>query len=81
MPLYELRDGNLSPIPRPGPGLPFTSTRSRRWYGATWAFVGDLPFSLTRKAKVAGGGIPGVVALDEYGRIGISSTWVVLRKP
>lgn len=70
MALYELHDGALSAIPRvrPGPELYEREIEDLVWDDLE-AFTGTPLFPVARQARIAGSGIPDVIALDEDGAV------------
>lgn len=70
MPLYELDGDTLRPFRqlRPGPDL-YEEEIERLAWGDLEAFTGDSLFPLARQARIPGGGIPDILALDEGGRV------------
>jgi hypothetical protein len=70
VPLYELKDGSLSGFKRlaPGPDLYEHEIETLVWADLE-AFTGEQLFPVARQAKIAGGGIPDILALDESGRV------------
>lgn len=70
MPLFEIRDGSLAPFAqrRPGPDLYEQEVEDLVWADLE-AFTGESMFPIARQARLPGGGIPDVLALDESGRV------------
>ncbi|MGI8939586.1 MAG: hypothetical protein ACR2JF_15505 [Iamia sp.] len=70
MPLYELTEGNLRPFSRlrPGPELYEQEIEGLVWDDLE-AFTGESLFPVARQARIASGGIPDILALDESGRV------------
>ena len=70
MPLYEYRDGGLVAVPRlnPGPDLYESEIEQLAWDDLE-AFTGETLFLVARQARIFGGGIPDILALDEAGRV------------
>lgn len=70
MPLYELDGSNLKPFSRlrPGPDLYEQEIEALVWADLE-AFTGESLFPIARQPRIAGGGIPDIVALDESGRV------------
>lgn len=70
MPLYELHDDTLTPFTRlrPGAELYEQEIEALVW-GDLEAFTGESLFPVARQARIPGGGIPDVLALDESGRV------------
>lgn len=70
MPLYELQHGALSPFTRlrPGPDLYEQEIEALVWADLE-AFTGESLFPVARQARIAGGGVPDILALDESGRV------------
>lgn len=70
MPLYEYRDGGLTAVPRlnPGPELYEREIEHLVWDDLE-AFTGETLFPVARQARILGGGIPDILALDEAGRV------------
>jgi hypothetical protein len=70
MPLYELRDGVLAPFARlrPGPELYEQEIETLVWADLE-AFTGEPLFPVARQARIVGGGVPDILALDESGRV------------
>lgn len=70
MPLYELRDGSLSAYRRlrPGPDLYEQEIEDLVWDDLE-AFTGTPLFPVARQARIAGSGVPDIVALDEDGSV------------
>jgi hypothetical protein len=70
MPLYELKDGSLSPFSRlrPGPELYEQEIEQLVWDDLE-AFTGESLFPVARQARITAGGIPDILALDEAGRV------------
>ncbi len=72
MALFELTDSGLTPFAllRPGPALYEQEIESLVWADLE-AFTGESLFPVARQPRIAGGGIPDILALDESG-------WVVV---
>ncbi len=70
MPLYELADGSLKPFNRlrPGPDLYEQEIEALIWSDLE-AFTGESLFPVARQARISGGGVPDILALDEMGRV------------
>jgi len=70
MPLFELRDGHLRALRRlhPGPDLYEAEIEQLVWDDLE-AFLGEPLFPVARQARLPGGGIPDVLALDGTGRV------------
>jgi hypothetical protein len=70
MPIYEDRNGELVPFMRlhPGPELYESEIELLVWNDLE-AFTGEPLFPVARQAKIAGGGIPDILALDAVGRV------------
>lgn len=70
MPLYELEGATLKPFNRlrPGPDLYEQEIEALVWADLE-AFTGESLFPVARQARISGGGIPDVLALDESGRV------------
>ncbi len=70
MPLYELCDGRLRALHRlrPGPDLYESEIEDLVWADLE-AFTGESLFPVARQARIAGWGIPDVLALDKSGRV------------
>lgn len=70
MPIYELRDGALTPFARlrPGPELYEQEIEELVWEDLE-AFSGESLFPVARQPRIAGGGVPDILALDESGRV------------
>ncbi len=70
MPLYELSGDALNPFNRlrPGPDLYEQEIEGLVW-GDLEAFTGESLFPVARQAKIAGGGVPDILALDASGRV------------
>lgn len=70
MPLYELHDGALRPFARLRPGAELYEKEIEDLVWADLeAFTGETLFPVARQARIAGGGIPDILALDETGRV------------
>jgi hypothetical protein len=69
MPIFELRDGELSAFRRlrPGPELYEQEIEALVWDDLE-AFTGEPLFPVARQAHIAGGGVPDIVALDSPAR-------------
>lgn len=69
MPLYELVEGSLKPFARlrPGPDLYEQEVEALVWADLE-AFTGESLFPVARQARIFGGGVPDILALDETGR-------------
>jgi len=70
MPLFELRDGHLRALRRlhPGPELYEAEIEQLVWDDLE-AFLGEPLFPVARQARLPGGGIPDLLALDGTGRV------------
>jgi hypothetical protein len=70
VPIYELANGTLRPFHRlrPGPDLYESEIEQLVWEDLE-AFTGESLFPVARQARITGGGIPDVLALDESGRV------------
>jgi hypothetical protein len=70
MPLYEQRDDGLRAFTqvKPGPDLFESEIEALAW-GDLEAFTGEALFPVARQARIAGGGIPDILALDDSGRV------------
>jgi hypothetical protein len=70
MPIFEIRDDGLHPFTRlrPGPDLYESEIETLAW-GDLEAFTGESLFAVARQPRIAGGGIPDIVALDGAGRV------------
>ncbi len=70
MPLYELAEGSLKPFARlrPGPDLYEQEVEALVWADLE-AFTGESLFPVARQARISGGGVPDILALDETGRV------------
>ncbi|MGI8948839.1 MAG: hypothetical protein ACR2FV_12880 [Ornithinimicrobium sp.] len=70
MPLYEFAEGSLKPFHRlrPGPTLYEQEIEALVWADLE-AFTGESLFPVARQARISGGGVPDILALDETGRV------------
>lgn len=70
MPIYELRESGLYPFSqvRPGSELYESEIEALAWSDLE-AFTGEALFPVARQARISGGGIPDILALDESGRV------------
>ena len=70
MPIYEIRPDGLYPFSqvRPGPALYESEIEALAWADLE-SFTGEALFPLARQARISGGGIPDILALDESGRV------------
>jgi hypothetical protein len=70
MPLFELTAEGLTPFQRlnPGPDLYEKEIEDLVWMDLE-AFTGEVLFPVARQPKIAAGGIPDVLALDEAGHV------------
>lgn len=70
MPIYEIQDDGLHAFAqvRPGPDLYEQEIEQLAWSDLE-AFTGEALFPVARQARISGGGIPDIVALDESGRV------------
>lgn len=70
MPLFEITDNGLAPFRRlqPGPDLYEQEIEALAW-GNLEAFTGESLFPVARQPRLAGGGIPDILALDKDGRV------------
>ncbi len=70
MPLYEHTADGLTPFNRlrPGPDLYEQEIEALVWDDLE-AFTGEPLFPVARQARIAGGGVPDLLALDEGGRV------------
>ncbi len=70
MPLFELHDKDLVPFARlyPGPDLYEQEIEQLVWNDLE-AFTGQSLFPVARQARITGGGVPDILALDETGRV------------
>ena len=70
MPLFELTTEGLTPFQRlnPGPDLYEKEIEDLVWMDLE-AFTGEVLFPVARQPKIAAGGIPDVLALDEAGHV------------
>lgn len=70
MPIYEIHGDQLSPFTRlhPGPELYEQEIEALVWSDLE-AFTGEALFPVARQARISGGGVPDILALDESGRV------------
>lgn len=70
VPLFELTEAGLSPYRRlhPGPELYEQEIEALAWDNLE-SFLGESFFPVARQARLPGGGIPDILALDEQGRV------------
>lgn len=70
MPLFELTGDGLQPFTRlrPGPELYEQEIEQLVWDDLE-SFTGESLFPVARQARILGGGIPDILALDESGRV------------
>src|SRR5262245_18411150 len=70
MPIYQLANGSLSAFARlrPGPEL-YEQEIESLVSSDLEAFTGEVLFPVARQARIPGGGVPDILALDETGRV------------
>lgn len=70
MPIFEIGNGTLTSFARvqPGEALYEKEVEELIW-GDLEAFTGESLFPVARQARITGGGIPDILALDATGRV------------